>query len=307
MNYGRIAAAVSATMALAATAWLPQDSAWAQDAQPAQATQTAQGEQPAAADTLQEVVVTAERRATDIQTTPISVSAMTGQQLSSQQVNTVADLQSTVPNFQALNAGPYLSVNIRGIGNTAITPTIVPGVAIFHDGLLAAETIFNSEPFYDIADVEVLRGPQGTFVGASSTGGAVEINSANPNFRGVNGYIEGQYGNYQDEKVDGAVNLPISDTLAMRLAFNWEQMKSFSTLAPPTPLPSDTADVPGSVNNHNARLSLLWKPTDNFQVLLKAEFNYVNPYGDAAEPNQNTFNIPAGMLNVFWFGSAASP
>jgi iron complex outermembrane receptor protein len=298
MNYGSVAAAVSVAVSLAVGAALPAGSAWAQDAPAAQAGQDAQGDQAAAAapGALQEVVVTAERRATDIQTTPISVAAITGGQLASQQVNTVADLQSTVPNFQALNAGPYLSVNIRGIGNTAITPTIVPGVAIFHDGLLAAETIFNSEPFYDIADVEVLRGPQGTFVGASSTGGAVQVNSANPNFRGVNGYIEGQYGNYQDEKVDGAVNLPVSDTFAMRLAFNWEQMKSFSTLAPPTPLPSDTADVPGSVNNHNARLGMLWKPSDSFQALLKIEFNYVNPYGDAAEPNQNTFTIPAGQL-----------
>lgn len=244
---------------------------------------------------LQEVVVTAERRETNIQTTPISLSAISGDSLRSQQLETVSDLQKTVPNMQVLDAGTYQSINIRGIGNTAITPTIVPGVAVLHDGLLADETIFIGEPFYDIADVEVLRGPQGTLVGASSTGGAVEITSQSPNFRGVNGYAEAMFGSYNDEQVDGAVNLPISDTFAARIALNWETRSSFYRVPSWVVGNAHSVDDIGGVNNHNARISLLWKPTDSYQALFKASLNYGNPGGAAGEPNQYTFPA-AGAL-----------
>ena len=243
---------------------------------------------------LQEVVVTAERRATNIQTTPIAISAVSGDQLASEQLATVTDLQKTIPNLQVLDAGTYQSINIRGIGNTAITPSIVPGVAVTHDGLLSDETIFIGEPFFDIADVEVLRGPQGTLVGASSTGGAVEITSQNPNFRGINGYGEVEFGNYTDKKIDGAINLPITDTLAARLAFNEEMRNSFYHNQNWLPGPAHGPGDPGSVHNQNARLSLLWKPTESFQLLLKAALNYANYQGIGGEPNQYTFHSGPG-------------
>ncbi len=258
--------------------------------------QTANAPADTDTDALQEVVVTAERRTQNIQTTPIAISAISGDQLRSQQLNTVTDLQRSVPNVQVLDAGPYQSINIRGIGNTAITPSIVPGVSVTHDGLLSPETIFIGEPFYDIADVEVLRGPQGTLVGASSTGGAVQINSQNPNFRGLNGYAEALAGNYNDQRITGAVNLPITDTLAARVAINWEQRGSFyqtenTLLGAPAHVGSD----PGRVDNHNARIGLLWKPNDNFEALLKVSYNYSNTDGTAGEPNQYTFQAGPGQ------------
>jgi len=197
---------------------------------------------------------------------------------------------------QVLDAGPYQSINIRGIGNTAITPAIVPGIAVTHDGLLSDETIFIGEPFFDIADVEVLRGPQGTLVGASSTGGAVEITSQDPNFRGLGGYAEAAVGNYADQHVDGAVNLPISDTFAARLAINWESRGSFyrniNTFLPGS---TNATNDPGSMDAHNARIGLLWKPSESFQALLKISLNYQSTDGTAAEPNQYTFSSGPGQ------------
>src|SRR6185312_4789718 len=170
------------------------------------------------ATTLQEVVVTAERRATDLQTTAIAIQAISGSQLQQLHLNSVQSLQVTVPNFTVNdNGGQYESYNIRGIGDTAITPSITTGVAVFRDGLLLSETIGQNVPLYDIADTEVLEGPQGTFVGASSTGGAIQINSQDPNFRGINGYAAVEGGTYSLWKSDGAVNAPISDTFAARL------------------------------------------------------------------------------------------
>lgn len=245
-----------------------------------------------ASDKLDEVIVTAQRRTTSLMQTAISVDALSGDTLAQRQQNTVADLQKTTPNFQVNTTGLYNSINIRGIGNSAITPTIQPGIAVLHDGLLSPETIFIDTPFYDIADVEVLRGPQGTLLSAASTGGAVEINSRSPELgRGANGYAEALIGNYSDHRVHGAINLPVSDTFAARLAFNVEKRGSFyydvgSKLAPG---PSNTFDDPGRIDQQNVRIGLLWQPTEHFSALLKAEFDYNNYGGQAAEPNPGTF------------------
>ena len=250
-----------------------------------------------AAGELQEVVVTAERRATDLQATPIAVTALSGEQLTVQHLNDISDLQTMVPSFQSSDqGGVHNSINIRGIGNSAIVTTISTGVAVFRDGIPMLESIGQDEPMFDIADTEVLEGPQGTFVGASSTAGAVEINSANPNFNGLSGYVLGGVGSYSLEKLQGAVNLPVSDTLAARIAVNQSHQNSFfddigSQLAPGASKPLFD---PGHDANEQARLSLLWRPTDSFQVLGKAEYSYIDTGGDPAEPNPYTYNTLFG-------------
>ena len=248
-------------------------------------------------DVLEEVLVTAERREISAQITPISIQAVSGEELAGKQLNSIMDLQKTTPNYQVNTTGLYNSINIRGIGNTAITPAITPGVAVFHDGLLAPETLGISEPFYDIADTEILRGPQGTLVGESSTGGAVEINSRNPNFNGFNGYVEGLLGDFSDTRLNGAVNLPISDTLAARIAFNVERRGSFyrNSGSILTGGPSHPLTDPGQVQDRNLRVGLLWKPTDSFEALFKAELNYSDAGGTAAEPNQAPFSAAPGQ------------
>lgn len=277
-----------------------------------QGAQTAQAEGGAAE--LQEVVVTAERRATDVQSTPIAVTAVSGDQLQTLHLNNISDLQTTVPSFQSNDeAGFFNSINIRGIGNSAITPIIATGVAVFRDGLLMSETIAEDEPMFDIADTEVLEGPQGTFVGASSTAGAVEINSANPTFTGVNGYVQGDLGNYSDTKFQGAVNLPVSDTFAARFAFNSEERHSFyydvgatqngfyypsypgvagtqQYLIQSSPGQSLPINDPGHENDREMRVSLLWKPNDNFQAVGKVEYSSINTGGEPGEPNPLTYN-----------------
>jgi iron complex outermembrane receptor protein len=243
---------------------------------------------------LEEVVVTAERRAEDVQTTAIALTALSGTDLAQTHQEGIADLQTSTPALSVNTAGQYYSINIRGIGNAAVNPAITPGIAVIRDGLFQAETIMLSEPFYDIRDTEVLRGPQGTFVGQSSTGGAVLINSADPNFNGINGYIEALQGDYSDTKWTGAVNLPVSDTFAARIAFNVEHRSSFykdlgtdKTLTTGSPLTD-----PGHLDDRNIRVSLLWKPTESFQALLKVENNHHDTGGTVGQPNQNTYVDP---------------
>ncbi len=153
-----------------------------------------------------------------------------------------------------------------------------------------------------MADVEVLKGPQGDFIGFSSTGGAILVNSANPNFNGTSGFIEVQAGNYTDKKVDGAVNFQFSSTLAARIAFNFEQMHSFyrdiGSLVDPGEAPGSAIPIqdPGATDNKDIRLSLLWKPNDDFQALAKIEYNSIDTGALSGEPNQATFTLPPAAV-----------
>ncbi len=246
--------------------------------------------QPSTSDSLDVIIVTAERRSTDIQSTPVSASAISGGELLDKHIETIADLETQVPGLSVTNNGFTQNINIRGMGNTTVSPNVTTGVPVFRDGLYQPEAILLTEPFYDIADVEVLRGPQGTIVGQNSTGGALVINSANPNFSGVNGYAEALRGNYNDRQIEGAINLPISDVLAARVAFNIENRNSYFTNVGPdlgdasADLYSNPGNSPGSVDERNVRLGLLFKPNDQFQALFKMEVNYLNTGGLTPRP-----------------------
>jgi iron complex outermembrane receptor protein len=284
----RVVALTSASLGLAAIGCLAAQGAAAQAPAPA-----AQGADTGGA--LQEVVVTAERRATNVQTTPIAVNAISGTQLQEAHVNTLQDLPTVAP-IGVTNSGWHQQINIRGIGNSVISATINIGIAVIRDGLFEAETLGENEPLYDIADTEVLRGPQGTFIGYSSTGGAVEINSANPNFRGVNGYIQANVGNYTERGLQGAVNLQATDTLAFRIAFNDETRNSFykDVGSIVTAGASGPNSDPGNVNNRNIRIGMLWKPTDSFQALLKTAFDSERSDGLASQVDPGTYTCPVG-------------
>ncbi|HEX4050183.1 MAG TPA: TonB-dependent receptor [Steroidobacteraceae bacterium] len=289
------------------------------------------------ADQLQEVVVTAERRATDIMSTPISVVAVSGDQLQAAKIVDVESLGQVAPNLLVYNGGLSSSADIRGIGNSNQGGDEVPGVAIIRDGLPNPVTYGEGIPYFDIADVEVLRGPQGTFTGASSTGGAIDINSANPNFTGVNGYIDATAATYTEQRFQGAVNFPVSDTLALRFAFNEETRGSyFRDLATVLDGPlqagpsiaasgqfSDSADAaeadPGNVDDKDLRVSVLWKPFDNFQNLTKIEFDLDDSNGVPTQPDTYSFTAlkgqpcPAGdgtapnCHNFYYPGYSGSP
>lgn len=289
----------TATVALAVGATLPASAVWAANA-------------PADNSGLEEVIVTAERRANDVQTTPIAMTAISGDDLASKGVNSIAELQNVAPSLSVNTAGQYYSINIRGIGNAAVNPAITPGIAVFRDGLFQAETIMLSEPYFDIADTEVLRGPQGTFVGQSSTGGAVLIKSKNPSFEGTNGYVDLQFGDYSDQKITAAVNLPMNDVFAMRAALLVEHRGSFYTDigAPRTPILGGPLVDPGHLDDRWLRLGLVYKPSESYQATLKFEHGNHETGGTPDQPNQNTYVDPvsgASLHSPFYAYSTHQP
>lgn len=196
----------------------------AAQAQDAQTAGSANDEQ---ATTLGEVVVTAERRTTNLQTTAVAASVLSGEDLQNKGVSNIETLQFSVPSVTVQNSGQGNSFNIRGIGKTENNSSVGVGVITYRDGVAVFPAYLQNEPFFDIASLEVLRGPQGTFAGQNATGGAVFITERNPDFGGLGGYVSGQYGNYNDIRLQGAINLPLTETLAARLAFNSENRDSF--------------------------------------------------------------------------------
>jgi iron complex outermembrane receptor protein len=253
---------------------------------------------PAAAQgQLEEIVVTAERREATELTSALSLEVFSGSDLAENRLETVMDLERATPNLTiAHTGGGTQSVNIRGVGNSVVNPNIQPGVAIFQDGLIMAETIVIQSAFLDVGTIEVLRGPQGTFVGQSSTGGAVMINSASPNFDGINGFFEAVAGNYRDNKFSGAINVPLSEKLSTRFAFSQESRDSYYTNLGDQgsgPQPGEGLVEIGEREDRSFRGSVLWRPSESFNLTARIEMNSTDRRGSAPyKPNPRTFANP---------------
>ena len=235
-------------------------------------------ENPQDSTALEEVVVTGERRTTNLQTTAVAATVLTGENLQDRGVFSLEQLQFVAPSTTVQNFGQGNYFNVRGIGKSEPTTAIGVGVTTYRDGVPTFPGYFQTEPYYDIGGVELLRGPQGTFAGTNATGGAVFITSRNPDFSGVNGYVMGQIGNYNNLKFQGAVNLPLTDTLAARFAVNSEQRDSFHDITGPY------RGSPGDVESNSVRASFLWTPTAALTVLLKGDYNNLDFGGYPADP-----------------------
>jgi iron complex outermembrane recepter protein len=231
-----------------------------------------------AATSVPEVVVTADRRTTNLQKTAIAATVLDQAQLIKRGVITVDQLQFVAPSLTVDNFGQGNDFDIRGIGKGEHNSQTSTGVITYRDGVATFPGYFQEEPYFDIANVEVLRGPQGTFSGQNATGGAVVVTTNNPIIGGgYDGYLMGHYGNYDDVGAQGAINLPINDTLAARVAFNGDYRNSFFHVT--GPWTGDPNPKWGS-----ARFSLLWTPTSSLKVLWKTDYDYLfngNYFGDA--------------------------
>ncbi|MGH8293880.1 MAG: TonB-dependent receptor [Steroidobacteraceae bacterium] len=224
---------------------------------------------------LQPIIVTASRRSENAMTSSISLTSLDASQLEQNGVKSLVDLQYVAPNMSIQPTGVSQQINIRGVGQQSTDANAIAGVPLYQDGLLLPQ-INGGFDYFDMANVTVLRGPQGTYAGASSIAGAVFMTSADPRLgQGVTGNFTFAGGNYSDFVGRGAVNMPLSDTLAARAAFYVENRKSFfrDIALIPGPGNADFASpgAPGALDEKEMRVSLLWKPNDNLSVLWKTQ------------------------------------
>lgn len=214
-----------------------------------------------------EVIVTATKRAESVQDVAISVTALSEEQLkalgytNAQQITAMAPGVSTVqPNGES-----NYSVAIRGASNSDFTTNVESPVALYVDETYISQSSGSGFQLFDTERVEILRGPQGTLFGRNATGGLVHYISVKPQEE-FGGYVNASYGSYDRIKVQGALNAPISDTIAARVSFATHQGDGYveNRLRPDRNL--------NNANDVAARAQISFKPTENFDLLLTGRY-----------------------------------
>jgi iron complex outermembrane receptor protein len=178
---------------------------------------------------LAEVIVTAQKRSTNLQTTPIAISAVSGATLKKNSIETFEDLAHSVSSLSfSQNNTLRQEFNIRGAVNTRLgSPTADQSVGLFEDGVYVSRSGILTPEFYDISQVEVIRGPQGVLLGRNVAGGAISVTSAPPEFS-PSGEMTVGYGNYDLVHTSGYFTGPLTDSLAGRLSFQTDNHSGYS-------------------------------------------------------------------------------
>lgn len=249
---------------------------------------------------LAEVIVTAEKRAEDINRTPIAVTALNMSQLRDAGVVSAEDLQSVAPSVEISTVGyaNAVFITIRGISNENFNNGN-PEVAPYIDGIYVGGTSGLGNALFDLDHIEVLRGPQGTLYGRNSTGGNLNIITADPKpFFEASEDVS--YGNYNDVQVHGMVNDPLTSALAIRAAiFVHRNDGYYDTLG-------STSQNYAKANDFGGRVTALWTPVDRFTWRLS-----VDDTRAGGTPNPEIASGPAGQpldgLPVFTRPIRSSP
>ena len=214
---------------------------------------------------IESVVVTAERRSTNIQKTPLAITSVSGATLDKTFSNQISDLNATVPSLEIIKASGFENlVTIRGVGSE--TPenslTTSPGVSEFIDGVYIANSISFDQTLFDVGSIEVLHGPQGALYGTSSDGGAISINTKQPELNVFGGTADFSAGNYNLFRERAEVNIPIGDTVAVRFSAQKYDHDGFGT---DTILPGNNLD---DAHDDGFKAAVKWQPTPNFSATL---------------------------------------
>lgn len=167
---------------------------------------------------VEELVVTAERREAALQDVPLAVSAFSAEALKASRIDGPRDLFQQVPNtnFSRSNFGTY-NLSIRGVGSKFTGLSGEYGVSVHENDTPFTFSRIADAEFFDVARVELLRGPQGALYGRNATGGALNVITERPSDR-FEGWATAEYGNYDSVRLSGALNLPLNDMMAIRFA-----------------------------------------------------------------------------------------
>ena len=235
--------------------------------------------------TLEEITVTARRREESLQSTPVAVTALTGEALETRGAASVDAVSQFVPNVQfdgaaALSGGAYnATVFIRGIGQNDFAIFSDPGAAMYLDGVYLGRSIGGIMDAVDLQRVEVLRGPQGTLFGRNTIGGAVNIVSRQPSdeFEGEVSLTGGRFNRFDGKAV---VNIPLSDTFATRFTVASINRDGYQKRL------TDGED-PGDRDARIGRVQALWNASENLDFTLSL---------DATRVRQNS--APLTLIDV---------
>jgi iron complex outermembrane receptor protein len=220
---------------------------------------------------LTEIVVTAEKRPADLEHTPIAMSVVGTEDLQSRHLNNLTDLNGVVPGVQIYPVLNSTQVSIRGLGSTFLDPRAQAGVASSLDGLYFAQPTSNGGGFFDVARIEVLKGPQGTLEGRNAAAGAISVITNRPDVRNFETSAAVTSGNYGLWTTEGMVNIPVNDRLAFRAAFQTVDHDGY------------VGHVYNDAKNVYGRVEALWTPMDRLTIFNELNYNHAGGYGVAPE------------------------
>src|SRR5438128_244726 len=204
--------------------------------------QTTSGTSAAASNTIEELVVTAEKRSQSLQDVPIAISAYTSEKRDLLGINTVQDMTNFTPGLAY--SSQLDRISLRGVGRLTNVQSADPGVATYSDGVYTSSTVEAGKTPIFTDRVEVLRGPQGTLYGRNSIGGAINVISKRPTEE-LYAEVRATVANYGRTLLEGAVSGPLAPDLQFRLAGNWEKQRDgyFTNVVPGMPSEGNVVDT----------------------------------------------------------------
>jgi len=214
---------------------------------------------PAPSAGLQEIVVTAQRRAENVQKAPIAIDTVSSAMLTQRHITDATALTQVVPSAQiGQAAGPFPVFFLRGGGSFGTNSLTDSAVVLSLDGVPLARQYNSNGQFFDLERVEVLEGPQGTLYGRNATGGAINLIPQRPTHEfSFDGGLS--YGNYQAIQTNAALNVPLGDTLAARASFQSTNHSGY------------VSDGQGDDDTQSARVQLLYEPSNALTFLVSAD------------------------------------
>ena len=251
-------------------------------------------------DSLEEIVVTAQKREQNVQDVPIAISAFSAATLQEKSIGDIGALTRFAPNVNLDTGSPFsgdtsvLSASIRGIGQDDFAFNLDPGVGVYLDGVYLARTIGANQSLLDVDRIEILKGPQGTLFGRNTIGGAISIVTHTPGDKPrFTASVTG--GSYDRQDIALSGDFPLSDNFLTTLSFSSQQRDGYQEVIP---FPADselgripwvvdpqtafpkagtaTSDSKGGQNVQVVRGKALWKVNDKFNVTITGDYTYQN-------------------------------
>jgi iron complex outermembrane recepter protein len=278
---------------------------------------------------LGEITITAEKYKSTIQDTPISISALSGEQLAASGITSVEEVAHNVPGLSMRSAGPgQTEYEARGLAsNGGAAPTVgfyLDEVPLSPPALSQAGKVVIDPDLYDVDRIEVLRGPQGTLYGSGSMGGTVKVITNQPKLDTFEGSFQGTLSGTQGGGLNGGgnamVNLPLGDTLAVRLVGSDSYRSGWLDRVVVNPFPSDTTtrgnvlaapvqSVDKDVNTEHltgGRASVLFQPSEDLSIVASAMYQrmgmggydqFDSPPGASSAAHYEAFNVPERLTD----------
>ncbi len=246
---------------------------------------------------LEEVVVTARRRQEIAQDIPVAVTAMSENFLREQNITELRNLGVHVPSLRMSAGGPGVNtplVTLRGQRPSTAGLTLDPAVPLYFAEVVLTPTEGTNMAMYDLSSVQVLKGPQGTLFGRNSTGGAIIMTPQAPGYE-FGGYADVKVGNYDLLHLEGAVDLPVSDTLQFRLAGRKLERDGYQSNLADNPFAKD--DQFWDEDSYGVRLSMAWQPLDSLSNNLVVSYDENDALARVAEPA--FFNHSASLAVLY--------